>query len=60
MAGQALIPRCSGNGQHRRSVNLHGHSHGKSKPLPRQHAVGADARGIRSVSLNAPPGFSSA
>ena len=43
------------NGQHRRAVNLHGHSHGRLKPLLRQHDVGVDARGFRPVSLNALP-----
>lgn len=46
-------PFRSWNGQHRRSVNLHGHSHGKLKPLPRQHDVGVDARGFRPVTLAA-------
>lgn len=32
-----------GNG----SVNLHGHSHGRLKPVPRQFDVGVDARGFR-------------
>ncbi|TCN33771.1 hypothetical protein EV184_10277 [Sinorhizobium americanum] len=35
----------------KRSVNLHGHSHGRLKPLPRQFDVGVDARGLRPVSL---------
>jgi calcineurin-like phosphoesterase family protein len=46
-------PFRSWNGQHRRSINLHGHSHGKLKPLPRQHDVGVDARGFRPVTLAA-------
>jgi len=37
--------------QHRGAVNLHGHSHGRLKPLPRQHDVGVDARGYRPVTL---------
>jgi calcineurin-like phosphoesterase family protein len=45
-------PFRSWNGQHRRSINLHGHSHGKLKPLPRQHDVGVDARGFRPVALS--------
>ena len=44
-------PFRSWNGQHRRAINLHGHSHGKLKPLPRQHDVGVDARGYRPVAL---------
>ena len=39
------------NGQHRGAVNLHGHSHGRLKPLPRQFDVGVDARGFRPVRL---------
>ena len=39
------------NGQHRRSINLHGHSHGKLKFLPRQFDVGVDAQGFRPVQL---------
>lgn len=45
-------PFRSWNGQHRRSVNLHGHSHGKLKPLRRQHDVGVDAHGYRPVALH--------
>lgn len=33
------------------SVNLHGHSHGRLKPIPRQFDVGVDAQGLRPVSL---------
>ena len=44
-------PFRSWNGQHKRSVNLHGHSHGKLKPLPRQIDVGVDAWGYRPVTL---------
>ncbi len=39
------------NGQHRGAINLHGHSHGRLKPMPRQFDVGVDARGFRPVSL---------
>jgi calcineurin-like phosphoesterase family protein len=53
--GVALVlchyPFRSWNGQHRRAVNLHGHSHGKLKPLPRQFDVGVDARGFGPVRL---------
>ncbi len=55
--GAALVlchyPFRSWNGQHRGSINLHGHSHGKLKPLPRQHDVGVDARDFRPVTLAA-------
>jgi calcineurin-like phosphoesterase family protein len=44
-------PFRSWNGQHRRSIDLHGHSHGRLKPLPRQFDVGVDARGFRPVTL---------
>lgn len=33
------------------SINLHGHSHGRLKPVPRQYDVGVDAQGLRPVSL---------
>ncbi|GLQ54856.1 metallophosphoesterase family protein [Devosia nitrariae] len=36
-----------GNG----SINLHGHSHGRLKPMPRQFDVGVDAQGLRPVAL---------
>ena len=53
--GRALVlchyPFRSWNGQHRGALNLHGHSHGRLKPLPRQHDVGVDARGWRPVTL---------
>ncbi len=39
------------NGQGRGSLNLHGHSHGRLKPLPRQYDVGVDARGWRPVTM---------
>ena len=45
-------PFRSWNGQHRRSINLHGHSHGRLKPMLRQFDVGVDARGYRPVSLD--------
>lgn len=44
-------PFRSWNQQHRKSINLHGHSHGKLKPLLRQIDVGVDARDYRPVSL---------
>ena len=46
-------PFRSWNGQHRRSINLHGHSHGRLKPMPRQFDVGVDARGFRPTTLAA-------
>jgi calcineurin-like phosphoesterase family protein len=45
-------PFRSWNGQHRRSINLHGHSHGKLKPLLRQFDVGVDARNYQPVTLD--------
>ena len=33
------------------SINLHGHSHGRLKPLPRQFDVGVDAQKLRPVRL---------
>jgi calcineurin-like phosphoesterase family protein len=37
----------------KRSVNLHGHSHGRLKPMTRQHDVGVDSWDFRPVSLAA-------
>lgn len=33
------------------ALNLHGHSHGRLRPLTRQHDVGVDIRGFRPVTL---------
>jgi calcineurin-like phosphoesterase family protein len=33
------------------SINLHGHSHGRLKPLPRQFDVGVDVWDFRPVRL---------
>jgi calcineurin-like phosphoesterase family protein len=33
------------NGISKKAINLHGHSHGRLKPLPRQHDVGVDPQG---------------
>jgi calcineurin-like phosphoesterase family protein len=44
-------PFRSWNRQHRGGVNLHGHSHGRLKALPRQFDVGVDARDLRPVTL---------
>ncbi|MFC7053067.1 metallophosphoesterase family protein [Hansschlegelia quercus] len=45
-------PFRSWNGMHRGAVNLHGHSHGRLNPLPRQLDVGVDARDYRPVRLS--------
>lgn len=45
-------PFRSWNGMHRGAVNLHGHSHGRLKPLPRQFDVGVDVRNFRPVLLS--------
>jgi calcineurin-like phosphoesterase family protein len=37
------------NGMHRGRLNLHGHSHGRLKPMPRQYDVGVDVRDLRPV-----------
>ena len=39
------------NGIHRRAINLHGHSHGRLKPLRRQYDVGVDAHEFRPILL---------
>ncbi|RYB03685.1 metallophosphoesterase family protein [Lichenibacterium ramalinae] len=39
------------NGIGRGAVNLHGHSHGKLTPMPRQYDVGVDAQNFRPVTL---------
>jgi calcineurin-like phosphoesterase family protein len=44
-------PFRSWNGMHRGAINLHGHSHGRLKPLPRQYDVGVDVRNFRPVTL---------
>ena len=55
--GQFLIlchyPFRTWNKMGKRSINLHGHSHGKLKPSPRQFDVGVDARELRPVTLDA-------
>lgn len=45
-------PFRSWNGQHRRALNLHGHSHGRQKPLPRQYDVGVDVHDYAPVTLD--------
>ena len=42
-------PFRSWNGQGRGALNLHGHSHGRLKPLPRQFDIGVDPRGFAPV-----------
>ncbi|HVY14917.1 MAG TPA: metallophosphoesterase family protein [Rhodopila sp.] len=39
------------NGMAKGALNLHGHSHGRLKPLPRQYDVGVDAWDFRPVAL---------
>jgi calcineurin-like phosphoesterase family protein len=46
-------PFRSWNGMHRGAVNLHGHSHGRLKPLPRQFDVGVDIRHFQPIHLQA-------
>ncbi|MDQ1229798.1 MULTISPECIES: metallophosphoesterase family protein [unclassified Sphingomonas] len=44
-------PFRSWNGQHRRAINLHGHSHGRLKPMLRQFDVGVDTHDFMPVTL---------
>ncbi|WP_267389548.1 metallophosphoesterase family protein [Sphingomonas sp. GC_Shp_3] len=46
-------PFRSWNGQHRGSLNLHGHSHGRLKPMPRQYDVGVDVHEYTPATLAA-------
>ncbi|MBX4862851.1 hydrolase [Rhizobium sophorae] len=39
------------NQMSKKSINLHGHSHGRLKPLPRQYDVGVDGQELRPVTL---------
>jgi calcineurin-like phosphoesterase family protein len=41
------------NGQGRGAINLHGHSHGRLKPMLRQYDVGVDVHDYRPVALAA-------
>jgi len=45
-------PFRSWNGQHRGALNLHGHSHGRLKPMPRQFDVGTDVHGFAPITLD--------
>ena len=53
--GQMLVlchyPFRTWNQMGRKSINLHGHSHGRLKPMPRQFDVGVDAREFRPATL---------
>jgi calcineurin-like phosphoesterase family protein len=40
------------NGMYRGRLNLHGHSHGRLKPMPRQYDVGVDVHDFRPVTLD--------
>lgn len=40
------------NGMAKGALNLHGHSHGRLKPLPRQTDVGVDAWDFRPIALH--------
>jgi calcineurin-like phosphoesterase family protein len=55
LEGRRLVlchyPFRSWNGQHKGAIDLHGHSHGRLKPLPRQIDVGVDVWGWRPVRL---------
>lgn len=55
VAGHRLVlchyPFRSWNGQHRRALNLHGHSHGRLKPMLRQYDVGVDVHDFAPVTL---------
>jgi calcineurin-like phosphoesterase family protein len=55
VGGRALVlchyPFRSWNGQHKGAINLHGHSHGRLKPMPRQYDVGVDVHGFAPVTL---------
>ena len=48
----AIIRSGRGTGSTAALLNLHGHSHGRLKALPRQHDVGVDPRGFAPVRLD--------
>jgi len=56
LEGRQLVlchyPFRSWNGQHRGAINLHGHSHGRLKPMLRQFDVGVDAHDFAPVQLD--------
>jgi calcineurin-like phosphoesterase family protein len=56
LAGRRLVlchyPLRAWNGQHCGAADLHGHSHGRLEPLPRQLDVGVDAWDFRPVGLD--------
>ena len=41
------------NGMAQGTINLHGHSHGRLKPLTRQFDVGVDVRDFQPITLAA-------
>ena len=53
--GQLLVlchyPFRTWNRMGKRSINLHGHSHGRLTPMLRQYDVGVDPQGLRPVTL---------
>jgi len=55
IAGQLVIlchyPFRTWNRMGRKSIDLHGHSHGRLTPMPRQRDVGVDANDLRPVTL---------
>ena len=55
VGGRKLVlchyPFRSWHAQHRGALNLHGHSHGRLKPMPRQFDVGVDAQDWAPVTL---------
>jgi calcineurin-like phosphoesterase family protein len=55
LSGRRLVlchyPFRSWNGQHKGALNLHGHSHGRLKEMPRQFDVGVDVWDYRPVTL---------
>jgi calcineurin-like phosphoesterase family protein len=55
LEGRRLVlchyPFRSWNGQHKGAIDLHGHSHGRLKPMPRQIDVGVDVWGWQPVTL---------